>query len=169
MTASGVELQTGALPAEENMPNGRTISGTVTGPIKLTGGSNPLTITSTGTVTSTGNLVDAIDGGSGTWTIVNAGDISSLRGDGISLVGKGIVSNSGTIKASATNGIAIVLGGGGNVTNAATGVISGGNIGILAGATATITNYGSLSGATNAGVTLAKGGILKNGSGGAIS
>jgi hypothetical protein len=74
------------------------ISTSVTGPFVLSATNNPLTITGTGTVTSTGAGVDAIDGASGTtWNIVNNGTISASTGNGVSLSGAGTISSSGVI------------------------------------------------------------------------
>ena len=56
-----------------------TISSSTTGPVVLGTADNPLYITSTGTVTSTGSA-DGIDGGAGTtWTITNAGVVSAVQ------------------------------------------------------------------------------------------
>jgi hypothetical protein len=58
----------------------RTISTSVAGPVVLTSTDTPLTITSTGSVASTGTA-DGIDGGSGTtWTIANYGTVSAAGG-----------------------------------------------------------------------------------------
>ncbi len=74
-----------------------TISSSTTGPVVLGTADNPLYITSTGAVTSTGSA-DGIDGATGTtWTITNAGVVSASAGNGVSLVGSGIVSNTGSI------------------------------------------------------------------------
>ena len=55
----------------------RTISSNTVGPVVLRTVDNPLTITRTGTVTSTGSGVDGIRAASGTtWTITNAGQIT---------------------------------------------------------------------------------------------
>ncbi|MBV8447004.1 MAG: hypothetical protein JO124_03330, partial [Hyphomicrobiales bacterium] len=91
----------------------RTISSSTTGPVVLNAVTdNPLTITSTGTVTSSGSS-DGIDGGSNaaTWTISNAGKVSASGGAGISLASSAVVSNTGSI-----SGVdAVVLHGGGSV------------------------------------------------------
>ena len=90
------------------------ISTSVTGPFVLSATNNPLTITDTGTVTSAGAGVDAIDGASGTtWNIVNNGTISSSSGNGVSLSGAGTISSSGVI----TGKDGVVLRGGGSVSN----------------------------------------------------
>ena len=91
----------------------RTISGSTTGPVILGKADNPLDITSTGRVTSTGTA-DGIDGGAGTtWTITNAGVVSAASGNGVSLAGSGIVGNTGSISGKD----ALVLHAGGSVTN----------------------------------------------------
>ena len=77
-----------------------TIS-SATGPLTLTTADNPLYITSTGAVTTTGSGTNAIYGGTAaTWTITNAGAVSSSAGDGIVLEDGGSVTNNstGTIK-----------------------------------------------------------------------
>jgi hypothetical protein len=60
------------------------ISSGTTGPVVLSTASNPLSITGTGAVPSTGSGVNGFNGGTGTtWSI--AGTISSSGGDGVSL------------------------------------------------------------------------------------
>jgi hypothetical protein len=146
----------------------RTINTAVTGPVVLTSQSNPLTITSTGKVSSTGAGVDGIDGGAGaTWTITNAGQVVSSGGDGISLAGAGVIGNSGSV--SGIDGI--VIRSGGNVTNNTGVSISGtGSIGAglgsgagvyITGSAGTVTNRGVISG-TAYGVGLAHGGVVTN-------
>ena len=65
----------------------RTISSSTTGPVVLGLTDNPLYITSTGTVTSTGSA-DGIDGGVSIlpWTITNAGVVSASSGNGVSAI-----------------------------------------------------------------------------------
>ena len=63
----------------------RTISTALTGPLTLGSTDNPLTITSTGSVTSVAAGSDGIDGKAGTaWSITNAGKVSSATGYAIS-------------------------------------------------------------------------------------
>src|SRR5262249_10651023 len=100
----------------------RTISRATVGPINLQSTDNPLTITTTGSVGSTGSGVDAIDGSSSTtWTISNAGTVASAGGYGIRLFGAGTISNAGSL--SGVDGV--VVGGGGSVTDSAGGALSG--------------------------------------------
>jgi hypothetical protein len=145
----------------------RIIFSQINGPVVLAPADNPLIITGTGTVTSTGSA-DGIDGGIGTtWTITNAGAVNASGGYGVSLAGAGVIGNTGAISGKD----AIVLRAGGNVTNSAGGTISGlGALGqglgsgagvYIAGATGTVTNNGSISGG-GYGVALAAGGMVTN-------
>ena len=144
-----------------------TISSSTTGPVVLGTADNPLYITSTGTVTSTGSA-DGIDGEAGTaWTITNAGVVSAVSGNGVSLASSGIVGNTG----SNSGNDALVLRGGGSVTNDAGGSISG--LGVLGaglgsgagvfitGAAGTVTNHSTISGVAY-GVALGAGGLVTN-------
>lgn len=75
-----------------------TISSSVAGPVIINSEDSPLTITScTGSVTSTGPGDDGIDQGNvGIVQIVNAGEIGSSYGTGVS--GRvGFVTNTGSI------------------------------------------------------------------------
>ncbi|MCW3475507.1 hypothetical protein OL599_13060 [Rhodovastum sp. RN2-1] len=144
---------------------GGTISTSIAGPFVLSAASNPLTITSTGKVTSTGTA-DGIDGAPlTTWTITNSGTISAATGFGISLAGAGIVSSGGVI----TGKDGIVVLGGGSVTNTgsigAVGPIgSGPSVGagvFITGAPGTITNSGTINGQAY-GVALNAGGTVTN-------
>ena len=145
----------------------RTISSSTTGPVVLGTASNPLYITSTGTVTSTGSA-DGIDGGAGTtWTISNAGVVSASSGNGVSLASSGIVGNTGSISGKD----ALVLRAGGSVTNNVGGSISGlGALGAglgsgagvyITGAAGTVTNHSTISGVAY-GVGLGHGGLVTN-------
>jgi hypothetical protein len=144
-----------------------TISSSTTGPVVLGTADNPLYITSTGTVTSTGS-VDGIDGGAGTtWTITNAGVVSAASGNGVSLAGSGIVGNTGSISGMD----ALVLKAGGSVTNNVGGSISGlGALGAglgsgagvdISGAAGTVTNNSTISGVAY-GVGFGAGGLVTN-------
>ncbi len=149
----------------------RTISSSTTGPVVLNPTTdNPLYVTATGTVTSTGTA-DGVDGASGTtWTISNAGLISAAAtGNGVALAGSAIVGNTGSI--SGKDGL--LLSAGGSVTNNAGGTISGlGPLGAglssgagvyIGGATGTVTNNSSISGVAY-GVALGAGGMVTNSS-----
>jgi Tryptophan-rich Synechocystis species C-terminal domain len=144
-----------------------TISSSTTGPVVLGTADNPLYITSTGTVTSTGSA-DGIDGGTGTtWTITNAGVVSAITGNGVSLASSGIVGNTGSI----SGNDALVLKAGGSVTNNVGGSISGlGALGAglgsgagvyITGAAGTVTNNSTISGVAY-GVGLGHGGLVTN-------
>ena len=131
------------------MSNGVTIS-TASANLYLTSTSNPLTITSTGSVTSTGSS-DAIDAPSGTaWQINNAGTISGVVGTsaaGIYSPASGItIQNTGKISGHVAG---LYLTAGGTIVNGATGQISAtGSYGVyVSGAAATVTNLGTISGA----------------------
>ena len=160
-TASAIDVFGGA-----SNPN-LTISSPITGPLVLTPADNPVYITATGAVTSTGTA-DGIDGGAGTtWTISNAGVISASSGNGVSLAGSGIVGNTGSI----SGNDALLLGAGGSVTNNVGGSISGlGALGAgiatgagvyIGGAAGTVTNHGAISGVAY-GVALGAGGLVTN-------
>src|SRR5277367_4740174 len=121
---------------------GQTIS-TASGKLYLTSTSNPLTITSPGSVTTTASG-DAINAPSGTaWQINNAGTISGVIGTssaGIYSPASGIaVQNTGKISGSVAG---LWLSSGGTVTNGASGLISAtGSYGVyIAGAAGVVTN-----------------------------
>jgi hypothetical protein len=129
-----------------------TIS-TASANLYLTSTSNPLTITSTGSVTSTGSS-DAINAPSGTaWQINNAGTISGVVGTsaaGIYSPASGItIQNTGKISGHIAG---LYLTDGGTIVNGATGQISAtGSYGVyVSGAAATVTNLGTISGASYA-------------------
>ena len=131
---------------------GQTIS-TASGKLYLTSTSNPLTITSTGSVTTTASG-DAIDAPSGTaWQINNAGTISGVIGTssaGIYSPASGIaVQNTGKISG---NIAGLWLSSGGSVTNGASGLVSAtGSYGVyIAGAAGVVTNLGTITGSSYA-------------------
>ena len=131
---------------------GQTIS-TAIGKLYLTSTSNPLTITSTGSVTTTASG-DAIDAPSGTaWQINNAGTISGVIGTssaGIYSPASGIaVQNTGKISGYVAG---LWLSSGGTVTNGASGLISAtGSYGVyIAGAAGVVTNLGTITGSSYA-------------------
>ena len=149
-------------------PAGSTISTSTAGPVVLSAASNPLYITSTGAVTSTGSGTNGINGGTGTaWSIINAGKIASSGGDGVSLASASTINNKGTL-----SGVeAVVLRAGGTVMNAANASISssGNGAGVyIAGAAGTVTNAGAVS-AVYHGVFMAAGGSVSNAASGSIS
>lgn len=128
---------------------GQTISTAVSGSFRLSSSSNPLTVTSTGSII-TSVSGDAVSGASGTaWQISNAGTISGTVGTssaGMYLQGAGSsVDNSGYIYGSAAG---IWLSSGGSVTNDAGGLIKAtGNYGVyVAGAPGVVTNAGTITG-----------------------
>ncbi|HEY2178750.1 MAG TPA: hypothetical protein VGH15_09235 [Caulobacteraceae bacterium] len=100
----------------------------------------------------------------GTYTLVNHGQI---RGNGyaVSLAGKGVVTNAGTIDdASTTIGAGVALVDGGSVANTAGALIEGYG-GVLLGTSAsTLTNDGEILGYGKYGVELKGGGLVVNGS-----
>ena len=112
-----------------------TISNAVSGSVHLASTDDPLTITSTGSITTTASG-DALGGASGTaWQVTNSGTISGVVGTssaGIYFPGSGVsVQNSGTIKGYTAG---IWLGTGGSVTNNAGGLISAvSNYGVYVG------------------------------------
>ena len=143
----------------------RTISSSTIGPIALGASDNPLSITGTGQVTSTGT-VDGIDGAAGTvWTIANSGTIGAATGFGIYLAGAGFVSSGGVI----TGKDGVIIRGGGGVTNTglikAVGAIGGGpwvGSGVfLTGAAGTVSNGGTINGQAY-GVAVDAGGLVTN-------
>ena len=155
-----------------NVSGGLTISTATTGPLTLAANNNPVTITSAGSVKATASKADAIDGAAGTgWSITNAGTVSSSQAYGISLKGPGgSIVNSGTIAGNtAASGYGVDLENGGAVTNASTGVISGGEDAIFVYAAAgTITNSGTISSSFDDGIGLFAGGSVINTVGGVI-
>jgi hypothetical protein len=131
---------------------GQTIS-TASGKLYLTSTSNPLTITSTGSVTTTASG-DAISAPAGTaWQINNAGTISGVIGTssaGIYSAASGIaVQNTGKISGYVAG---LWLSSGGTVTNGASGLISAtGSYGVyIAGAAGVVTNLGTITGSSYA-------------------
>ena len=151
-----------------------TISTSVVGPFVLFANDDPLTVTATGTVTSTtisptGAVADGIDGiGGANWTVVNDGTVTSSSAIGISLDGIGdAVRNDGLVA-----GVTGVELGGGLVSNGATAgtaaSISGTVIGVDIYGGGTLTNAGHVSGSTY-GVSFAAGGTVTNDAGALIS
>jgi hypothetical protein len=143
----------------------RKIVSTIDGPLVLGESDNPLIVTSTGTITSTG-AADGIDGAASTaWSITNKGAVSSAGGWGINLAGAGAVANSGMIsglfggieiagpgmvtnRGTITGSTGIKLDAGGFVVNKAGGSVQGSGkesaIGIEIGGPGIVTNEGSI-------------------------
>ncbi len=146
---------------------GGTISTSITGPYTLTASNNPLTITSTGKITSSGN---GITGAAGTtWTIGNSGTITASSGtaSGIRLSGPGIVSNSGMITTSGS-AYGVGLDNGGTVTNS--GTIIGGEDGVkFVSGIGTLINSGSIASKIDDGLGFFAGGSVTNAAGASIS
>jgi hypothetical protein len=149
-----------------------TITGTITTGITLVSPAftDPVTIAAgaavgnDSTVLLNGKLYpvgDAIYAASA-WTIQNDGTVSIAAGpQALSIV-------SGNTSAVGSNA-AIYLHAGGDVTNAVSGSIYGGNTGIyISGAPGTVVNEGSIAG-YSAAVSLAAGGYVENAAGGNIS
>ncbi|MBV9520160.1 MAG: VCBS repeat-containing protein [Hyphomicrobiales bacterium] len=176
----------------------KTISTSTLGPVALNPNTdNPLTITSTGTVTATGTAASIY--GSGTaWTVSNSGSVSAATADGFKLSGGTTLTNGvgGVITSSGTHGGGLSVGAGiyvqngsGNVTNQ--GSISGGGYGValggggsvtnassitagedavrISGSAGTISNSGTLTGTFDDGIGLFAGGSITNASGGTIT
>lgn len=120
-------------------------------------------VISAGTASGFGVYVKAGSAG----TVVNAGEITAF--DGIILKSPGTVINSGTIGAALGEGIGSY--GGGNVSNAASGVISAKYSGIVlaGGSAASVVNAGNVTSAKYAGVYLSDtGDMLTNTASGII-
>jgi hypothetical protein len=145
----------------------RTISTPLVGPFVLSltdplGSDDPLTITSTGAITSA--VGDGIDGNAATaWIILNNGTVTG-DANGIVLAGTGGVLNTGLISAEILDGISI--GAFGVVVN--TGTIYAGmapfpevSIGVAIGANGRVLNRGTIMG-VDGGVTIADAGDVLN-------
>ncbi|MBV9589553.1 MAG: FG-GAP repeat protein [Hyphomicrobiales bacterium] len=176
----------------------RTISTSVTGPVTLNPTTdNPLTITSTGTVTATGTVA-SVYGTGANWTVSNSGSVSAATADGFKLsggatftnnaggqitssgthggglsVGAGIYIQNGSAKvtnngAISGGGYGVALGGGGSVTN--TSSITGGEDAVrISGGVGTISNSGTLTGTFDDTIGLFSGGSVTNASGATIT
>ena len=146
----------------------RTISSAISGTLALATSDNPLTITSSGSVTATASGADAIDGGSGTsWSITSYGAIASSLGYGVYLTGTGSsILNSGSISGQG----AVHLVTGGSVTNYSSGTIKATGTtgysaiaGVQISGSGAVNNYGTISAAsTGYGVSLDNGGTVTN-------
>ncbi len=127
----------------------------LTDPLASDGSDNPLTITSQGSVISTGSGdtpppgIDGIFGPAGTaWVITNQGTVASATASGIALAGGGMLRNSGFIA------------GGTNVLDGVAATADG----FSAGGPARVFNQGTIDGAGNDsnGVSLNGGGEVTN-------
>ncbi len=174
----------------------RKISSAIDGPLVLTESDDPLIVTSTGTITSTGANSDGIDGAASTaWIITNEGTVSSAWGRGISLAGAGVLTNFGVISGAgggfatggfgllankgsisaggAGSGLGVDFGGGGVVTNGKGASIAGLLKGVeIAGGFGTVVNHGTIRPGPvrdGIGVSLADGGVVANGRDGSIN
>jgi hypothetical protein len=107
---------------------GLTISSATTGPLAFSSSDSPLTITSSGKVTSTGTNVDAIDGPGG---------------------GPSVVVNAGTVSAAGSSGAGVYLQAGGTVTNSSGATLSG-DYGVYMDGPGIVLNAGTISGRTEA-------------------
>ena len=111
---------------------GQSISGSVAGPIQLSGANSAVTVTRAGTVTSTGSGNDGIDGSpSAGSTVTNFGTIKAIGGGysaGIWLENGGSVTNAAEASISAAYGVE-VSGGSGVITNS--GTMSGSSYAVL--------------------------------------
>ncbi|MBN9561500.1 MAG: hypothetical protein J0H14_12350 [Alphaproteobacteria bacterium] len=196
---SGPRSAAAATPVQVFTPapgSGKTISGSVAGPITLGHPNSPLSITGSGTITSTGQDVDGVNGQSEEGLVVmNDGTIVSSAGLGVALAGNGTivngptraggasitgagagvrierrpssVTNSGKISATGTG---VDLRDGGAVTNHATAALHGDQFGLfITGGPGTVANAGKISGGERIGVDLAQGGRIDNAANGVIA
>ncbi len=181
-------------PAHSATP-GKAISGSVAGAIVLNRADNPLSVSASGTITSTGQGVDGVDAPAGDgWAVVNDGMIASSGGLGVAVAGGGVVTNgpargaasivgsgaavrieqrpasvanSGTISATGTG---IDMRDGGSVTNRATASLHGDQFGLfITGAPGAVSNDGKITGTERIGVDLAQGGSITNAAGASIA
>jgi hypothetical protein len=123
----------------------KTIDTAITGPFDLDHASqNPVTITSTGSITSTGAGEDGVDGVAGVaWSIFNDGAVSSAGGYGVDLAGAGSLDNSGTV--------------------------SGLTSGFVTGGSGSVVNQGTITGTSGDGVSFGHGGSVTNRKAGSIT
>jgi hypothetical protein len=100
----------------------------------------------------------------GTYTLVNNGEVKGAA-YGVSLAGKGFVTNAGTIVSSSTTAGAggVILAAGGSLTNAAGALISGYYGALLGTSTSTLANDGAILATGRYGVKLTGGGLITNG------
>lgn len=197
---SGPRSAAAAPPVEIFTPapapgQGKAINSSVAGPIALTLADTPLSVTASGTITATGQGVDAVDGPAGNgWVVVNDGTIASSAGLSVALTGSGTVvngpahaaaaiigaaaavkieqrpssvTNSGSISATGTG---VDLRDGGSVTNRPAASLHGDQFGLfITGAPGTVANGGQITGTERIGVDLAQGGSIANAAGASIA
>ncbi len=147
---------------------GGVIAGAVEG-ARVFGASG--TVDNSGTIGATGtNGLAAILLAGGVFTNRAGGLITGVV-EGAHITGaSGTVDNSGTISASnASSGWAVILHSGGNVTNAPDGVITGGNVGVYLSLNGTVTNSGSITGTSGAGINMQAGGSISNAAGASLT
>ena len=155
-TNSGNLANSGTLANSSTLTNAGQLANS--GALNNTGTlDNTGSLTNTGTITTTGGMFAT----SGSFT--NAGAVS---GDTNGIVGSGAIANSGTIIGTAGTGI--VLTGAGTVTNAAGGLIQGGQYGVQVASGGTINNAGTILDNTVAGASLGSGATMSNAATGTI-
>ena len=150
VVGTGTVINQGSITASQTTGSGYTYNSTIHAYVPLSGG-----------VVMGGGIV------SNATSAVISGNL-----EGVALSGGGSVVNAGSISGSSTaHGFGVFLPASGNVSNAATGTITGGRYGILTIGTnsATVTNHGVIAGQADAGVFLLSGGIVSNDTTGTIS
>jgi uncharacterized protein YhjY with autotransporter beta-barrel domain len=158
---------------------GPTLTLNNTTQVVLVGGGSAVTIGSGSTLASSGNGSSAVQiAGNGTFTnsglvsgnsngleidgvglISNAGTITGVNNDGITVSGAGTVNNSGAINGS-SNAISL---GSGSVTNSTSGMITGGGIGVAITGAGMVTNSGAITGTNSNGISLGSGSVINSG------
>src|SRR5581483_2396509 len=125
----------------------------------ITGANYGVLLTGSGNVVNYGSVTASNSSGAGAGVVLQGGGYvinaasASISGDkyGARILGgagAGALINAGSITASnTTSGIAANLNDGGSLTNAASGLIAGGKIGVeMAGGAGAVSNYGSMAG-----------------------
>ncbi len=149
----------GTIIATAGNGNGVHLSGT-TGLVSNSGtiqaGYRGVTFDHAGTLINTGTITAASQQGAffgSVGSVSNAADksiIGSNFGVEFFIYGAGSVTNSGTVRATATSGIGVSLRSGGTATNNAGGLMQGGNTGAaLYGTAAVLANFGTIAGTTS--------------------
>lgn len=118
-------------------------------------------LTGTGLVNNsgviTGGLSGVVETGSG--TLINTGTLIGTTKFGARLAAGSELDNSGVISGGVDG---VTLGAGGSLTNEAGGLIEGADIGVRAGANATLHNAGTILDSFTAGMVLSSGDVLTN-------